>query len=476
MKTKILVRSFLCLLAALMMLSCVACKKEDEDGGTANTVPPISGDLYSNLPKTDFGGAEILIASRPGYVACWEYDDYVGEVLQDLEFERVVAIEQAYNCAISIFEDENIETIVGNNHTGGVADFDLFMPHPTTGITSLMDSGALGNLRSYSILDLDSPWWSQKQVKEYTVNGRLLLGVNDSTITGQGFSALVYNQNLYDSYNVGIDVHECVMNGTWTAEQLKNILVATESDDENEATKTYGLIINKPSTVRWLYGFGGTILKKTEDSTFVCGLDTNNIVNVCEKFVEVMYSGDYLLVGDAHNAIYAASNMFTTFSGGRGLFIQFDIGTMYNLLRDLSFKESYAPLPLATEGKTSDYASFCGAGFWAIPSNCKNPEYSAIILEYAAIHGYDKLKPAFFESVINGRLSENPEDAAMLELLHQSKVFDMGFTVDSTGGIATHMLRDTIMPVKSATGAVFWLRTNQSQLDALATTANTIGT
>ena len=476
MKTKILVRSFLCLLAALMLLSCVACKKDD-NGGTNAEVPTLDGgsdNLYDTIAKVDMGGEELVVASLPDWVACWEYSEYTGDVIDDLEFERSVAFKETYNCEVTIFEDNNLASIIVANYTGGISDFDLIRPHPQTGIVSLMTSGALANGGNISTLDFSSPWYNQSMIENYTVNDRIYLFGNDSLIAGEGFTALIYNKPLYDSYNLGYDIHSNVMERKWTAEQFKQLLVATESNDDNLDTKVYSLVVNEGSVHHFMYAFGGRALKKNNDGDFVVGLNTTNIVDICEAFVDVLYSGDYLLSGYTDYAGTPTSKMYTTFTAKRAVFYQFDVGGLYYLLRDLSFDLSYAPLPLINDTQ-KEYITFCGAGGYAIPSNAEHPEWSGIMVEYVGVHGYLTLKPAFFEVILNGRLSDHPDDAEMLNLLHSVKNFDMGFTLDSSDNVVNRMLRDVIMPVKTATGAVFWLRSNQNKLDALAATANTLG-
>ena len=92
-------------------------------------------------------------------------------------------------------------------------------------------------------------------------------------------------------------------------------------------------------------------------------------------------------------------------------------------------------------------------------------------MEYAAIHGYNILKPEFFRTIINARLSEYSQDAEMLNLMHSCKIYDLGFTLDS-GNVVYYMLRDTIMPTKNAAGAAVWFRTNQNKLNDIIDRAN----
>ena len=472
MNKTIWIRSLLLLLSLVMTLSCIACKTDGNTEDSANNVEVDTGP-YADLPKTSFEGREIVVATRVDWGADWTYDAYSGDQLNDVMYERNLAFETTYDCDIITVEDNNIHQIIYQSYMSDSKDFDLIYPHPTTGIGLLMESGSLANLKASNILDFSGEGWNQYQVENYTTNGKLFLAVPDASIHGQGFGALVYNRDLYNSYGFDVNIHETVMNGEWTAEVLQSILLELASENEG-SSKVYGLIDNHAGTYGWIYALGGSILTKNDDGEFLCGLNQTSIVALCDAFLTIEDGGDYMLVGSSDNANYPTSEMWTSFTGNKGLFIRFDVGASSHLLRNLSFDEGYAPQPMANK-EQGDYRVFCGAGFYAIPSKCQSFEQSCILLEYAAIHGAAKLKPVFFETIINGRLAENPEDSEMLNLLHDSKIFDFGFTLDASSNLITNYLRDNVYVTKSSGGAAVWLMQNQNLFNKLIATANELG-
>lgn len=472
MNKTIWIRLLLTLLSFVMVFSCVACNKSNkETGDNDDSDEPVIGP-YDDLPVVDFEGRDVVIATRVNWGADWIYDELTSDKINDSMCERNRAFETTYNCDLTIFEDDMIHDIIYQSYMADTKDFDLIYPHPTTGIGLLMESGSLADLKTSEILDFSGEGWNQYQVENYTTNGKLFLAVPDASITGQGFYALVYNRDLYNSYEFDINIHEAVMNGEWTAEMLQSILVVLSSEDEG-SSKIYGLIDNHGASYSWIYALGGSILTKNDEGDFLCGMTQASITDLCEAFLTIEDGGEYMLVDSSDNANYPNSEMWKTFSSGRGLFVRFDVGAMSHLLRDLSFDEGYAPQPMATKGQ-GGYRVFCGAGFYAIPAGCKSFEQSSILLEYAAIHGATSLKPIFFETIIDGRLSDNPDDSKMLNLLHDSKVFDFGFTLDSND-LIRYYLRDNIYVTKSSGGAAVWLMQNQNLFDQLITIAEELG-
>lgn len=475
MKKQICTRLLLMLLAVAMALCCFACgdkdiDPDDLDDSEEQTQPE---GAYADLPIVDFEERDVVIATLVGWGNDWTYDSFSGDVVNDSMYSRNVAFESTYHCNLTSFEDNNIHQIIYNNYISDSRDFDLIYPHPTTGIGLLLESGALADLKTSNILDLTGEGWNQNQVEAYTTNGKLYLGVCDASITGQGFAALVINRDLYDSYGLDVDIYELVREGDWTAQQMQEILTATASMNEG-ADKIYGLIDNHSGTYSWIYALGGSILSKDDDGEFICGLTQSSIVKLCESFLKIEGNDEYMLIGEAYNAIYPTSEMWTTFSAGRGLFVKFDVGASSALLRQLTFKRGYAPLPKADDVQ-SDYRVFCGGGLFAIPAKCPSFEQSCILLEYSAIHGAEDLKPSFFRSIINGALSDYPEDAEMLNLIHAAKIFDFGFTLDASKNLFTNYLRDNVYVTKSSGGAAIWLMTNKNVFQELIDTATALG-
>lgn len=456
------------LLALLMIFSCVACNGRG-DGGTETTVEtqPNDVDIYEALPKVDFGGREVIVGCP--WDNGWRHEALSGNALDDEEFKRNVAFEEKYNCEIVAYKEANLATVVQNSYFTGTSDFDLLEPHPTVGINNLITIGALADLYSLSTLNLSSSCYNQSQIVNYTVKNKLFLCAPDATIGGQGFYGLVYNRDLYDRYNLDIDLEESVRERKWTAELLATILVDTATSGNGDTTG-YGLILNEGASNRWLWALGTSILKKDVEGNFTLAMTQNSLIKACEKYCEVLYSDNYLLTDEVDNAGFLTSELYLTFGSGNSLFMTWDLGALYYALRELDFDKGYLPLPMADELQ-GDYSVICAGGFYAIPSNCKSIEESAVLLEYSAIHGYHKLKPTFFETIINGRLSEYPRDAEMLDLMHACKVFDLGFTLDSSA-VVYYMLRDNIMVRKNADGAQVWFRSNLPILNDIVKRAN----
>jgi hypothetical protein len=153
--------------------------------------------------------------------------------------------------------------------------------------------------------------------------------------------------------------------------------------------------------------------------------------------------GDAVILSKAYSTQLAASDVWKAFSAGNALFLTWDIGGCYNYLRELTFNVGYAPLPMLDE-KQSDYYINCAAGLFAIPKTAYNLEESGLMFEFMSRYSYVNLRPVFFETILGGRLSEFPEDYAMLEFLHNHKSWDFGYTLDEDAAYLDCLIKPVV--------------------------------
>ncbi|MBQ7346364.1 MAG: hypothetical protein IJW55_00235 [Clostridia bacterium] len=475
MKKKLLL-AFLCLLLASMMVLACACDKDkkDETQTTASTDDEETGDtsLYADLP-TDKINRELTALSPNEYLSSWVQEGMDGDPISEIVYERTLEFEEKYDAVINTIMTDSWYDNLSNAYLGGGGVYDLLYPHPQGAIVTAMTSGMLTNLTELNTLSLDSPWYNQSQVQNYKTNNKLYLAVSDSSITGQGFFALVYNRDLYQTLGYEENIHTLVMDGEWTMEKFAQMLAETASFADGTEDQTYGLCFNELATARWLYAGGETILVKNEDTgLFSKGLNSNNMVKIATNLYNIVYNSGNTVSDSYPNSGIPTSKVWLTFNAGRGLFATWDVGSCYSYLREVSFKRGYAPLPKVDEDQ-SDYKVVCASAFYAIPALSENAEESALLLEYFSIYGYEKIKPAFFTTILGGRLSGDPEDYEMLEFLHSKKFFDFGFTLDSESEVL-NLLKTSVVTNKAPGGIAVLLATNVNTIKNLVDTANQI--
>ncbi len=254
-------------------------------------------------------------------------------------------------------------------------------------------------------------------------------------------------------------------------EVLHTIVAATSSTSNEEEGMTYGLLFNLTAAQRWMWAFDGQILIKNDDGSYSLGMTTKNMDPMISALSDLIYKSGNVLAESYFNAGFLKSGVYENFSSGRGIFVTWDLGNLYNYLRDIDFEVGYAPLPKLSKAQP-DYAVISPAGFEGIPSCAENLEESGAYFQFYALYSHINLKPVFFETILGGRLSDYPEDYEVLNLLHSKKVYDLGYTLDGEENIAVSLFESLLYSEGSASSVAFKIKSIQNHLNYLRDVAN----
>ena len=332
------------------------------------------------------------------------------------------------------------DTIV-QNHLGGGSDFMLAMPHPTEGMAATLTGGYCADLLSVPNLSLDGTWYHQTQVENYQTNGKLYLISSDFTVAGEGIMALVFHKGLYSTLGGGLDLYQTVKDGDWTLdvflEEVKKLDATGKTDEQTHGT--YAMAVNRAS---WegslMYASDIQTVRRDSENQYVLNINQSNVTSKIDKLLEVVYElahdtpTVYYTDRPYYNVDLPNSDFLSMFLGQKVVFMPWDVGSKYGLLRERSFEIGYLPLPKYDVYQT-EYRTICAAGMTVIPSvlPAEKREQSAAVLEALARYSYLYTRPAFFSTVIGGRLSEGPADYDMLALIQDSKYYDIGNAFDA---------------------------------------------
>ncbi len=435
----------LCLLTVLVLLcgTFAACKGKQTTGETTTQAPEVTKEpslLDTHAPQKDLDGRDFNILTPVGYNDVHYFATH-NESATSIElscFQRTLLMEERYNVTLKTIEVEKPYEMIMNTGMGDASAYDLVFPHPKTGIVTLATSGYLVDMLTLDELDFSQDWWVKGMSTDYKINGHLYYVSSDAAVVSHGLGSLIYNKDLYKSYGYEDDLYKTVYDQKWTAEAFKNIIVETASTNEGTATsKTYAFIHHNSHTYVMSQAMGLHIIEKNDAGELTIGMTKEKALNVANKIYDIFYTEeDSVYRGSAStNAVLGSSEIWLRFSSGHGIFMTFDVGQTYNLLRELEFEVGYLPLPKYDETQ-KDYFLFCGSGLFAIPTAAVNVNDSALLFNAFSIYSSEHVKPAFFEIIVGGRLSSaQVENYEMLLFLHSKKSFDVGFTLDEEGGV-----------------------------------------
>lgn len=450
-------RALALLLGMLMLFACFAtsCANDDEDDPQntqqTTTAPKVDdGDdekeanIESWLPIRDYG-----VAGGVGQVNYLIYDTYANKYMlvqhEDSEdplrsqaYSRTQKVEEKFNIYLNVLEETDCAGKLQASVMGQGGEYDIIYPAPGQQMT-MLENNLLTDLMTYENIHTDEPWWNQS-VETFTFNDRLYFAAADYSICGQGLVGLIYNRDLFKDLQLDrkYDINKLVEDKEWTMEVLREIAMQhgddLNNDDKYTLDDSYGMIYQNYHTNGYYWSMGGTVVTKDENGNY----DLSISLDRCSKMADALYD----LVYSSDNKVYVMPNcswsQFETSDGwkaykkGDSLFMSFEFGALFTCLQSVSFDLGYAPLPLLDTDQ-EDYYSLCGAGFFMIPKKSSDPERNSIILEALCIDSYANFRPTFFKTVLLGRLANMEEDYAMLERLHESKVYDLGYSMAQGG-------------------------------------------
>ena len=123
-------------------------------------------------------------------------------------------------------------------------------------------------------------------------------------------------------------------------------------------------------------------------------------------------------------------------------------------------KDEYGVLPLPKFDETQkDYIAtaqeWC-ATMVMVPVNCPDTERTSIILDAMSSAAMNTITPAYYDVVLRGKLTRDTESAAMLDLIFDSRTFDVVYAFN-WGGIfsaATGTVKNTTNTIASDLASV----------------------
>lgn len=455
--------TFLLLFAIIFLFACASGNKPNNEAvvavgddsetvsGTTAVPPPV-------FPDLTFGGKTVLILGdelfNERYMLTVDAEN--GDILNDTVYRRNAKVGEIFDVTFKCQDGSGSANILIKSLMAGDTAYDLYLPHPNSGIPELISNKALQNVYYLEYTDLSKPWWNPAATEEYTVNGKLFMPISDYTITYQGFSAILFNKNYVNDFDMNIDLYGEVFNGAWTYDKfygaISNISADINGDGVMDKDDRWGMTFHYGYSWGFSYGLGQKITTRGDDGYPVLDLNTERMVFVVERLYNIANSGT-AYTATTYNAEYPTHPLWTIFKNGNAFMTTFDVGAMFFLMRDLDFDVGILPWPKYDEAQTK-YISSTASGFFCIPSLVADQVLSDVLFEALSYYSYIDLRPAFFEKVLEGKITRDPESYQILELLHTGKTYDIGFTIGD--GAAQGFLSTIVFSKKSTDVASYY--------------------
>lgn len=466
MKNKLWVRLLLALLMLTMVLTAVACDKDEKE--PENTEEKETGEEEVTYPfEIEDLGEDNGAPGRFNMITRTERCDYIyseqdGSILHDAVFERNALTEELFNVEITMFEGGHSEAkeYVGNVTTdvmSGDGQYDCVLAWDGSGLEM---RGWYMNLLSFDELNFDEdPWW----FKEWNENGT----INDCLITCNGdlqfeiyydIMVVFYNKTLAAA--IEMNPYPYVDNKTWTLEQLEIFSEQIKKEDsvnggwigEDGATDenkenfygsdaVYGSLYNQSAGTPIMFALGAKYSTVHDDGTIEWTIAKESNYNIFDALYTAIRETEW-------NVVYQTTTLgegsYKLFNEDRALFC-WNAVRVGEFIKPSGVQYGLLPIPMYNE-QQGEYITTCYAhSYFAFLTTTPDFHRSAMVFNAMNALSTTILYDTYFGEILAFRYADDPESSRMVPLIRDSLYFDYTWTNNSLCDSVAHKFGGQLM-------------------------------
>jgi len=411
------------------------CQNETGDKEGDGTKTPGSTEeerLYPDLPESDFKGYTFTFDQ-------WDIDgwgmikDIFAEASDETKvgaavYRRNSIIEDQYKIEIELVQEDinTIQQTYQQQVSAGDQDFDVFLVRGHE-MQFVLPADLCLDLYDLPHCDFTKPWWDANSVAQFSIDNRLYMVESDMTLRDKNATACVmFNKAVQEDYQIG-DIYSLVETNEWTWEKMIELARKATHDngdsqwDEND---TYGWVSLDDITYIMLHGADARYATKDENDLPVPGFGEVRTLEVAQTITDILYKADYF---------WHLSK--TTDPSGSGQLFPEDRALFYTdaifraqSLNDMETDFGIMPVPKYDETQET-YGHSVSIHFTSaitVPKTNNNLERTSIILEALAAESKYTVIPEYYDVYVKIRNTRDEEAKAMLDLIFDTRVYDMG--------------------------------------------------
>lgn len=438
-------RTLAILLASLMLLPALAaCGEADEPADTKPSSQTTSAEEGEDTIPADelpddlkYGGEKITFIS----VNAMDYDELTGDAVEDAVFERNKAVEERLGVEIEVIQEETPIDKVVTAVSSGNTDYDV-MVELCWRAAPKFTGNYFYNLRHTEYLDFEKPWWNQSFTDVVTYND-ITFGVTGAMVLSlyRRTYVTVFNKDLFKNANQTY-LYDYVENGTWTLDKQASLVPLFHQDNGNSQKDmvgdVYGFVSNDFIFVDPYWAACEVeIIRKNSSGEYEWVFQTAKLHDMAEKVLSLYYgTGDAAYI--EHDDYQAEQTVMTVFSGGYAA-----MGTMViqmleePAMRQMEQEYGVVPIPKYSEDQKIYYSQMHdGFTIACLPNTVKSDRADMLsaVLEAMSSVSYRIVRPVYYETTLRTKLAQDPQSAAMMDIIVNNTVIDAGFVYSHSMG------------------------------------------
>jgi len=468
---------FLALLTAASFPACGKTEPQTEE--TVSETGTVLEETTDTTPETVAGPAvKDLNGYTLRYAACNGFSKYLntteqkGEAVNDALYNADAKVMEDFNCSLELVlldDFPNITVAVEKAVQGGEDAYDLSYNNDNQTVANAL-KGYFLDIRSCPEFNFDAPWWT-KTADSFTVNNHMYFASNYLTYSPLYLAMILcYNKDLAKDYNIEIPYDE-IFAGNWYMEDLIAMVQDTTLDVNGDGDITlgedqYGFISNALGLVNFQVSMGGTVLTQDEEGYLMLDVDKERLQTILETFEKLMEFGvDTIEDGKWDYGV-------SYFREGQALFNYSQITQITKTVKESDFSMGTLPVP-KTDELQEEYITGAFDAYWGIPTTAySNRDTIATILEAKAHQCYYNVLPVSFETALQVRFADSPEDAKTFEIIRDTMLVDIGYAFNEQNWGLADIIR-IFSRSESGSLSSFIERVSKTAEDGLAQINNT---
>lgn len=456
------VKSLLCILLIMSLVSCSGGTGKDADSMGKETVPaePDTSAAETQIPETEppFPAslpAELDFEGRTftAFVPGAEFrrfhagdEEISGEVVNDATIARNQAVEARLNITLDQQMQNDIapyqyKTKVTPLILAGDDTYDLYLGFQYQLVT-MLDQGGFVNQNELEYLDFSQSWWWNGYMDELTLNPeKRYFSIGDYSMQAVSYTfALFYNKDLYGSnYGDGEGLYDVVMNGDWTldamTELVESVYADLNSNGEVDLEDQLGFVNYQTaaSVDPVVYSTDISFVNRLDDGRLELNMIQDDAVTLAEKLNKLFWQpGSY-------HAINSNEALANQFSAGKTLFCGGSLLFSAESYRDMESEFGIIPFPKLDE-EQKEYRSLVhdAAMLTAVNGSSKNLDIAGAVMEALCAETSRTVLPAYYETALKIKYTRDNKSAQMIDLIHDNMRTNFVFAYNySLGNIGT---------------------------------------
>lgn len=382
------------------------------------------------LPERDYNGYEFNFYTRSNNTN-YKYiiEEEIGEILNDAVYRRTRCVEDRFNIIFSetVYSDANAPRTY---MLSGDDTYDVYNSRCTHALAFWLE-GLTMEIPDLPYIDLNKSYWNKTANDSLTLLKHQYAAIGAANIGAYDFIfTLLFNAKLSDDFALP-SLYDLVNSGKWTIDQMDEMMRKVSNDLNGDGiydvNDRYGYASGTNVTLPafWV-GAGLLSVTKDKDDVPYFSAGEEKFIDVFNKVFEITWDTNAWYKNPDGGNVPGTS--VTLFTENRSLFMDtqvFDI----NRLRGMETDFGIIPYPKYDEQQENYRVRFGFYDIFAVAKSNSDPERTSAVLEALNSESYKTVIPVYYELCLKTRNSRDEQSEAMLDLIFNNLIVDLGDTV-----------------------------------------------